>query len=158
MCEYVCECVWCACMQFCYRGQWGYQVSCFIIICLILHCIPSLFSSFSTPSLPSEQAPAIPSPISHRLMWGYRTALLCSVFYTNSGTLTQQVRVALLWHFFKTVILSVLLSYKEKCFSKWFLHKLITWDDLMKSSWISSSSNRRVLPMRWTAMLTWDLL
>lgn len=143
------------------EAKWGYQLSCFIIICLILHCTPSLFFAILHPVTAQRASPS--DSISNFPQingggGGYRTVLLCSAFYTNSGTLTQQVLVALLWHFFKTVILSVLLSYKEKRFSKWFLHKLITWDDLMKSSWISSSSNRRVLPMRWTAMLTWDLL
>lgn len=34
----------------------------------------------------------------------------------------------------------------------------LTCDDLMNSSWMSSSSSSRVLPTRCTAMLTWDLL
>lgn len=158
MYEYVHECLICMHAVLLQRPNEVIRCPALSLSALFFTVPQACFLSFSTPSLPSEQAPAIPSPISHRLMGGYRTALLCSAFYTNSGTLTQQVLVALLWHFFKTVILSVLLSYKEKWFSKWFLHKLITWDDLMKSSWISSSSNKRVLPMRWTAMLTWDLL
>lgn len=64
------------------EAKWGYQVSCFIISALFFTVPQACFLSFSTPSLPSEQAPAIPSPISHRLMGGLQNYItMFSVLY-----------------------------------------------------------------------------